>query len=190
MVTCPKNKIAFIVPIVVAGLTLLLNCGKAATSLIQNSEAKSPSGWLIKVVTVSQPATVNIKDRSSFGGTLPEKATSPAANQSWVQVNVEMTPPSATTPLSAKQIKLMDGSNSYLALAMASAPDTGEPAFIYFKDSSGLAQLSADGQIRWAILNNKSTGDLEILFQKPGSEKVSLLFAVPSSAKSLSLQIS
>ena len=188
MITRPQQKLAF-VPMAVS-LTLILSCSKGTTSLIQNSEAKSASGWSIKVLAVSQPATVNIKDRSNFGGTLPEKAAAPAANQSWVQLNVEMTPPSTPAPLSAKQIKLTDGSSSFSALAMSAVPDKGEPAFMYFKDSSGLAQISAEGQIKWAILNNKSTGDPEILFQKGGSEKVFLLFAVHSSAKNLSLQIS
>lgn len=90
----------------------------------------------------------------------------------------------------ARQIKLVDGANNYPALAMAGAPDKGEPAFLYFKDSSGLAQMGASGQILWAIMRNQNTGETEIVFQKSGGEKVVFLFAVPDAAKNLTLQLS
>lgn len=54
-------------------LTVLGACGKGTRGLIQNSEAKSSSGWAMKVIEASQPATVNVKARSVFGGTEPEK---------------------------------------------------------------------------------------------------------------------
>jgi hypothetical protein len=174
----------------IATVVFAAGCSNSASRLIQNSEAKSPAGWTIKVLDSSQPATVNIKERSPFGGTQPEKATSPTANQSWLQVTAELTPPGSTSALPVKQIKLVDGSNSYPALAMTRAPEKGEPSFVYFKDSTGLAQINAEGQLLWAIMNNQATGETELLFQKSGAEKVLFLFAVPSAAKSLTLQIS
>lgn len=182
-----KARVALAVPFVCA--VLFINCGKG-TGLIANSDAKSSSGWSIKVLAASQPATINIKARSPLGGTEPQKATSPGANESWVQLTVEMTPPATKTPLSARQINLAHGAGSYPAVAMAGVPEEGDPAFVYFKESSGLAQINEQGQLLWAILNNKTTGDPEIIFQKDGGEQVILLFAVPASAKSLSLKIS
>lgn len=172
-----------------AALVFAAGCS-SGSRLIQNSEAKSPAGWTMKVLDSSQPATVNIKQRSPFGGTQPEKATSPAANQSWLQVTAELTPPGSTGGLPVKQIKLVDGNNSYPALAMTRAPEKDVPSFVYFKDSAGLGQINAEGQLVWAVMNNQATGETEILFQKSGPEKVLFLFAVPSAAKSLTLQIS
>jgi hypothetical protein len=171
-------------------ITLLGACGKGASGLVQNSDAKSSSGWTMKVTEVSQPATVNVKARSMFGGTEPEKAEAPPASQKWVLMSADLTPPGAGSPLPVKQIKLVDGPNSYPALAMSGAPDKGDPAFTYFKDSPGLAQMGASGQILWVITRNQNTGDTEIVFQKDGGEKLFFLFAVPSAAKNLTLQLS
>lgn len=171
-------------------LTVMGACGKGTTGLVQNSEAKSASGWTMKVSNASQPGTVKIRARSMFGGTEPEKAEAPPANQKWVLLSAELTPPAGGAALPAKQIKLVDGANSYPALALSGAPDKGDPAFLYFKDSSGLAQISSSGQILWAIMKNDNTGETEIVFQKAGGEKVFFLFAVPSAATNLTLQLS
>lgn len=183
-------KFSFFVAALLVVVAFAAGCSKSAYSLIQNSEAKSSAGWILKVLDSSQPATVKIQARSPFGGTQPEQATSPQANQSWLQVTAELTPPGSTSGLPVKQIKLVDGSNSYPALAMTRAPEKGEPSFVYFKDSAGLAQINAEGQLLWAIMNNQASGETELLFQKSGAEKVVFLFAVPSAAKSLNLQIS
>jgi hypothetical protein len=170
-------------------LTVLSACGTGTSGLVQNSEAKSSSGWTIKVSNASQPATVKVKARSMYGGTEPEKDQAPPANQKWVLLSAELTPPAKVASLPVKQIKLVDGANNYPALAMAGA-DKGEPALLYFKDSAGLAQVDASGQLVWAIMLNDNTREIDIVFQKAGAEKAFFLFAVPSAAKNLTLQLS
>ncbi|MFS8084172.1 MAG: hypothetical protein ACMG6H_00935 [Acidobacteriota bacterium] len=171
-------------------ITVLGACGKGTSGLVQNSEAKSASGWAIKVSEVTQPGTVKVKARSMFGGTEPEKAEAPPANQKWVLLSAQLTPPAGGSSLPVKQIKLVDGSTSYPALAISGAPDKGDPAFSYFKDSAGLAQLDASGQILWVIMKDTASGETVIVFQKAGAEKLFFLFAVPSAANNLNLQLS
>lgn len=168
-------------------LTIVLGaCGKDANGLIRNSEAKSSTGWAMKVIDASQPGTVNIQT----GGTELEKAEAPPANQKWVLLTAELTPGSDAPPFGVRQVKLVDGSaNGYAALAMAGAADKGSPSFVYFKDSPGLGQISWSGQILWVIMKHPVTGET-IVFTKFGGEKVYFLFAVPSSAKNLTLQLS
>lgn len=165
-------------------------CGKSTSGLLQNSEAKSSNGWSMKVIDASQPGTVNVKARSIYGGTEPEKAEGPPANQKWILLSTELTPPAGGAALPVKQIKLVDGASNYQALAIAGVPDKGSPAFVYLKDSVGLAQVNEAAQLLWAILKNQSTGDAEIVFQKAGGEKAFVLFAVPAGAKNLTLQLS
>ncbi|MEK6337661.1 MAG: hypothetical protein AABM67_22300, partial [Acidobacteriota bacterium] len=69
-------------------------------------------------------------------------------------------------------------------------PDQGEPALLYFKDSAGLAQVNASGELVWAIVPNQNTREIEIVFQKAGAEKLFFLFAVPSDAKNFTLEVS
>jgi hypothetical protein len=171
-------------------LTALAACGTGTSGLVQNSEAKSSSGWTMKISNATQPGTVKVKARSIYGGTELEKDQAPAANQKWVLLNTEVTPPAGGGSLPAKQIKLVDGANNYPALAIAGAPDKGEPALLYFKDSAGLAQVNASGQLLWAIMPNDNTREIDIVFQKAGAEKIFFLFAVPSAAKNLTLQLS
>ncbi|MEK6336464.1 MAG: hypothetical protein AABM67_16170, partial [Acidobacteriota bacterium] len=121
-------------------LTFLGACGKGTSGLVQNSEAKSPSGWAIKISNASQPGTVKVKARSMYGGTQPEKDEASPANQKWVLLSTEVTPPAGGATLPAKQIKLVDGAKNYPALAIAGAPDQVEPALLYYKDSAGQAQ--------------------------------------------------
>lgn len=186
------NRIAIakfmIIPVLVVS-TLLGACGKGTSGLVQNSEAKSTSGWTIKVSNASQPGTVKVKARSMYGGTEPEKDQAPPADQKWVLLSTEVTPPAGGASLPVKQIKLVDGANNYPALAMAGAPDKGEPALLYFKDAAGMAQVNASGQLLWAIMPNDKTREIDIVFQKPGAEKIFFLFAVPSAAKNLTLQL-
>ena len=171
-------------------LTVLGACGKGTSGLVQNSEAKSSSGWTMKISNATQPGTVKVKERSVYGGTQPEKDEASPANQKWVLLSTEVTPPAGGASLPAKQIKLVDGANNYPALAIAGAPDKGEPALLYLKDSAGLAQVNASGELVWAIMPNDKTREIDIVFQKAGAEKMFFLFAVPSAAKNLTLQIS
>lgn len=188
MISNTTAKLTF-VP-VLSLMILFAACGKGTSGLVQNSEAKSASGWNVKVIEASQPGTVNIRARSAFGGTEPEKAEAPPTNQKWVLLSTELTPPSGGAALPAKQVKLADGANAYEALGMTGAPDKGSPAFVYFRDSAGLAQMGESAQILWVIMKNSTTGETEIVFQKPGGEKIFFLFAVPSAAKNLTLQLS
>jgi hypothetical protein len=187
MISNTTAKLTFVLALSL--MILLAACGKGTSGLVQNSEAKSAFGWNAKVIEVSQPGTVSIRARSVFGGTEPEKAEAPPANQKWVVLSIEMTPPRGGASLPSKEVKLVDGANGYEALAMAGAPDKGSPAFLYFKDSQGLAQMDQSAQILWVITKNPTTGETEISFQKPGGEKVYFLFAVPAAAKNLSLQL-
>jgi hypothetical protein len=176
--------------IVTALSILAVACGKVSTGLMQNSEAKSASGWMIKVIETSQPATANIKARSPFGGTQPEKAEAPPANAKWVILQADLTPPSAAASLPAKQVRLVDASGAgYEAQAMAGATDKGAPAFVYIKESNGLGQVNAAGQLRWVVMENQRTGDIDIILQKAEVERVYFLFAVPSAVQKVSLQI-
>ena len=169
---------------------IFLGCGKGTRGLVQNSEAKSSSGWAMKITDSSQPSTVKVKARSLYGGTQPERDESPPANQKWVLLSAELSPPAAAASLPVKQIKLAEATNSYAALAISDASDKGAPAFVYFKESAGLAQVSASGQMLWAIMRNDNTGEIDLIFQKAGSEKVFFLFAVPAAATNLTLQLS
>lgn len=172
-------------PALIFALSLTMSlaaCLGRTIGLVQNSEAKSASGLRVKVIEESQPGTVNIYKQT-------DKAEVPPANQKWIVLSTEMTPPRGGASLPAREIKLVDGANVYAALAMASGSEE-TPAFVYFTNPNGLIQMSASGNPLWSIDKNGTTGEKEIKFPNADVKKVYLLFAVPTAAKNLSLQLS
>lgn len=149
----------------------LLNAEAQQRRSQQPSSAKI-IGWTITIVEATQPEKID------------SSTPTPSGNQKWLVLEVEMNVSNPPSFIPVKQIKVHDAGGVYPALAIA---DKAIPLFIFFKsgesavfsDPSGKAYLGAGRQ-------GKEVGLLSKV------EKVSnmlLLFAVPSTAKSLYLQI-
>lgn len=158
------------------------------------SKGQSISDWKVNIVEVSQPDTVKISKN------FREDGEPPPPEKKWLTLTIELTPPGADASLLIKQIKLADESSGIQTpLSLAPAKDAEAPKFTYFSDSfgpdafgqnrAGLGVVDKEGKLAWLYTQNKKTNEVELIIKKVEPQKMVFLFAIPASARNLSLQI-
>lgn len=182
----------------------LPGCSRSSTEIhtttngpakINVSKGQSISEWKVNIVQVSQPDTVKIKSKNFNEDDEP----SPPGKK-WLTLAIELTPPSAEASLLIKQIKLVDESSGIQTpLSLAPTQDAEVPKFTYFSDSfgvdmigrnqAGLGVVDKEGKLVWLYTLNKETNEVVLIIKKVEPQKMVLLFAIPASARNLSLQI-
>lgn len=157
----------------------------AETQQAETESAGEAATWKIQILGASRPATVRLERRSRYGGTEPASDTPAPEGKRWVVVRASATAPSVGATLKPDEIRITDNSgNTHAGLALTHIPADGTaPSFLYFEDSEGLGFISAEGEINWLTAYGK------VSFQTVQSLKIALLFALPSSATAVSLEV-
>ena len=102
--------------------------------------------------------------------------------------------------LPIKEIKLVDESSGIQTpLSITSTQDATDRRFTYFEDSfgpgvlggnqAGLGSVDKEGKLVWMYARDKKTMEVVLTVMKMEPQKIVFLFAIPASARNLSLQI-
>jgi hypothetical protein len=163
-----------------------IGCNKKAQ--VEVLDSRLASGWLVTVLEVSQPATVDLAPRSPLGGTFPEKSSSATQGERWLLVRVNIKAPQAGAAVAADRIRLLTSSDAEIqVIAMTGASTKKKPSFTELKDSDMLGWLNAKGEMNWMVMRNEQSGQLEVVFQKTDPVEAYLLFSVPVDGRNFRL---
>ena len=164
------------------------------TAKIIVTKGQSTSDWKVSIVEVSEPDTVKIQSQLSTRDEKPEQ------NKKWLTLTIELTPPGANASLPIKQIKLIDESSGVQTpLSITSKSEAEAPRFTYFDDAfgpntlggnqAGQGSVDKEGKLVWMYTQDKKTMEVVLTVMKAEPQRMLFLFAIPASAKNLSLQV-
>jgi hypothetical protein len=161
---------------------------------VQVTKGQSTSDWKINILEVAEPDTVKIQSQLSTSDEKPDQ------NKKWLMLTLDLTPPSANASLPIKQIKLVDESSvTQTPLSLTSKAEADAPRFKYFEDSfgpnmlgvnqAGLGSVDKEGKMVWMYTRDKKTNEVVLIVMKAEPQKILFLFAVPATARKLTLQL-
>lgn len=189
--TCRRRTNVFVWALGAACFFLSVAAGEAVQKV-------SPEDCTLKALKAFKAEKVNLSKWGSaagtpFGGMWTTRLENAPQGQDWLILSGKL---DCRSGFPLEGTKLDNSSGVFPALAYSgSCVDTEKEKFNVIENSPGTGRTGADGKMLWVVMPSKETGARHIYLDshlfEPGAPGVDLclLFAVPKTAKELTLRI-